>query len=77
MWNVYIHRSVATTGLLFHGSLISMLVLYSLFWVKLNLLQTLPWVAILGGLTAVTGYFHLNAVSLARNKAAAKSDKSD
>lgn len=64
----YRGRTVATTGLVFHGCVGALAALYSLFWLRLNLLQTLPWVAILGLTTAVSGYFHLNNVSCARSK---------
>ncbi|KAL3162543.1 proteasome regulatory particle base subunit [Trebouxia sp. C0010 RCD-2024] len=44
----------------FHGGILSILGLYTLFWLKLNLIQTLPWLLVLGVFTTVAGY---NALS--------------
>ena len=44
----------------FHGGIASILGLYTLFWMKLNLMQTLPWLLVLGIFTTVAGY---NALS--------------
>ncbi len=44
----------------FHGSIASILALYTLFWLKLNLIQTLPILLVLGIFTTVAGY---NALS--------------
>jgi oligosaccharyltransferase complex subunit delta (ribophorin II) len=41
--------------LLFHGGIAAMLGLYLLFWVKLNLAQTLPLALLLGVFTAGEG----------------------
>lgn len=47
--------------LLFHGGILSILVLYYLFWTRINLLQTLPVLGVLGLGTSVAGYFALSA----------------
>lgn len=57
------------TGLAFHGLLAAMLVLFTVYWLRLNLLQTLPLVVVGGALLAVAGYLHLNRVADARIKA--------
>ena len=44
----------------FHGGIASILGLYTLFWVKLDLMQTLPWLLVLGIFTTMAGY---NALS--------------
>ena len=44
----------------FHGGIVSILGLYTLFWLKINLIQTLPWLLVLGIFTIVAGY---NALS--------------
>lgn len=46
--------------LLFHGGILSILVLYYLFWTRINLLQTLPVLGVLGLVTSVAGYFALS-----------------
>lgn len=47
-------------ALAFHGGIASILSLYTLFWLKLNLMQTLPLLLVLGVFTTVAGY---NALS--------------
>lgn len=44
----------------FHGGIASILGLYTLFWLKLNLIQTLPILLVLGIFTTIAGY---NALS--------------
>lgn len=51
----------SVSQLLFHGGILSILVLYYLFWTRINLLQTLPVLGLLGLLTSVAGYFALSA----------------
>ena len=52
----------------FHGGLASVLGLYTLFWLKLNLIQTLPVLLFLGLFTAVAGYNALSRQAEARLK---------
>jgi hypothetical protein len=52
--------------LLFHGSIAGMLGLYMMFWLKLNLAQTLPLALGLGLVVAATGYKALSALSAER-----------
>ena len=52
----------------FHGGLASVLGLYTLFWLKLNLIQTLPVLMLLGLWTAVAGYHALSRQAEARLK---------
>lgn len=54
--------------LVFHGGILSILVLYWLFWTHLNLLQTLPLLMGLGLVTSISGYFALSAHADARLK---------
>jgi oligosaccharyltransferase complex subunit delta (ribophorin II) len=58
--------AVAASGTVFHGILAAFLALFALFWIRLNLMQTLPAVAVLGAAACVSGYVHLNQVSLHR-----------
>lgn len=51
----------SVSQLLFHGGILSILVLYYLFWTRINLLQTLPVLGVLGLVTSVAGYFALSA----------------
>jgi oligosaccharyltransferase complex subunit delta (ribophorin II) len=53
-------------ALMFHGSIAAMLGLYLLFWLRLNLAQTLPLALGLGCFMALTGYKALGALSAAR-----------
>lgn len=53
-------------ALLFHGGIASILVLYWLFWTRLNLAQTLPPALGLGAVTAAVGYKALGALADAR-----------
>ncbi|GFR49110.1 hypothetical protein Agub_g10906 [Astrephomene gubernaculifera] len=55
-------------SLLFHGGLAAMLVLYLVFWLRLNLVQTLPLAGALGLFVAVSGYLLLSALSAQRLK---------
>ena len=52
----------------FHGGIISIMGLYTLFWTKLNLMQTLPWLLTLGIFTTVAGYNALSHQADARLK---------
>ncbi len=52
--------------LLFHGSIAALLGLYLLFWLRLNLAQTLPLALLLGLVVAITGYKALSATASAR-----------
>eukprot|EP00878_Enallax_costatus_P042940 GHUV01050464.1.p2 GENE.GHUV01050464.1~~GHUV01050464.1.p2 ORF type:complete len:217 (+),score=92.75 GHUV01050464.1:359-1009(+) len=52
--------------LLFHGGIAAMLLLYLLFWLRLNLAQTLPVALALGVFVAGTGYKALGALSAQR-----------
>lgn len=56
----------ALWALLFHGGIASILVLYFLFWARLNLAQTLPAALALGLATAAVGYKALGTVADAR-----------
>lgn len=53
---------------LFHASLIALVALYSAFWLRLNLLQTLPLLAVLALVLSVSGYFLLSQLSALRLK---------
>jgi hypothetical protein len=53
-------------ALLFHGGIAAMLGLYLLFWLRLNLAQTLPLALGLACFMALTGYKALGALSAAR-----------
>lgn len=55
-------------AMIFHGSIGSMLFLYYLFWVKLNLAQTLPLVLAIGAVVALSGYKTLSGLASARLK---------
>ena len=52
----------------FHGGIASILGLYTFFWLKLNLLQTLPWLLVLGIFTTVAGYSALSQQADSRLK---------
>lgn len=52
----------------FHGGIASILGLYTLFWLKLNLMQTLPILLVLGLFTTVAGYNALSRQAEARLK---------
>ena len=54
----------------FHGGIAGILGLYLLFWARLNILQTLPLLAVLGLFTTVSGNRALLALADARAKAA-------
>lgn len=58
----------AVAALAFHGGILAMLLLYTAFWWKLNILQTLPLLAVLGLFTAVAGYYNLSNLAGARLK---------
>ena len=60
--------SLASTA--FHAGIASILGLYLLFWLKLNILQTLPVLAVLALFTTVSGHQALSALAMARAKAA-------
>lgn len=60
--------SGAFSNLLFHCSIGSMLALFLLFWLQLNLAQTLPLVAGLGVVIAFFGYQALSALADLRLK---------
>lgn len=55
-------------SVLFHGGLGSMLLLYVVFWLRLNLAQTLPLVGIWGLFVAGNGYMLLSSLSKLRLK---------
>ncbi|KAG2445474.1 hypothetical protein HXX76_000090 [Chlamydomonas incerta] len=55
-------------ALLFHGGLAAMLLLYLLFWLKLNLAQTLPLAGAGGLFVAGSGFVLLSALSQQRLK---------
>ncbi|GIL79386.1 hypothetical protein Vretifemale_8742 [Volvox reticuliferus] len=55
-------------SLLFHGGLCSMLLLYVVFWLRLNLAQTLPLAGIWGLFVAGSGYLLLSSLSKQRLK---------
>ena len=52
----------------FHLGLLSILALYLLFWIRLNLMQTLPALVVLSAVTAVFGSSTLNQLSAVRQK---------
>ena len=52
----------------FHSGTASILGLYTLFWLKLNLMQTLPILLVLGIVTTVTGYSALSQQADSRLK---------
>jgi oligosaccharyltransferase complex subunit delta (ribophorin II) len=56
----------ALWALLFHGGIGALLVLYWLFWTKLNLAQTLPLAVGIGLATAAVGFKALSALADAR-----------
>lgn len=56
----------ALWSLLFHGGIGALLVLYWLFWTKLDLATTLPAAGVIGLATSVVGYKALSALSDAR-----------
>lgn len=62
--------SAAFACVAFHGGLAAILGLYLLFWAKLNILQTLPLLAVLSVFTTVSGNRALLALADARAKAA-------
>ena len=53
---------------MFHSGLVALVLLYSAFWFRLNLLQTLTPLALLVVFLAVSGYFLLSQLSLSRLK---------
>ncbi|GIL58159.1 hypothetical protein Vafri_13014 [Volvox africanus] len=55
-------------SLLFHGGLGGMLLLYVVFWLRLNLAQTLPLAGIWGLFVAGSGYLLLSSLSKQRLK---------
>ena len=56
-------------AILFHAGIASILGLYTIFWLGLDLLHTLPILAVLGILTAASGYQALYRQANARLKA--------
>lgn len=52
----------------FHGGIGSILALYTLFWLRLNLMQTLPILLVLGLFTTIAGYSALSRQAEARLK---------
>ncbi|MEW5309436.1 MAG: hypothetical protein WDW38_001325 [Sanguina aurantia] len=50
----------------FHGSVAGVLVLYLLFWLRLNLAETLPLALVGGAVIALTGYHLLSRLANAR-----------
>ena len=60
----------AAACVVFHGGLASILGLYLLFWTHLNILQTLPILAVLGLLTTISGHQALSGIAENRYKAA-------
>ncbi len=52
----------------FHASLVGLVALYSAFWLRLNLLQTLPLLALLATVLSVSGYFLLSQLAAVRLK---------
>mmetsp|Transcript_10683 Transcript_10683/g.19347 ORF Transcript_10683/g.19347 Transcript_10683/m.19347 type:complete len:283 (-) Transcript_10683:72-920(-) len=63
-------HSISTKGMAFHGSIAAILLLLTLFWTSLNLLQTLPILAVLGGVTLFTGHSCLQDIAARRMKSA-------
>jgi hypothetical protein len=59
-------------ALAFFGGLASVLALYGVFWVRLNLLQLVPPLALAGSFTALAGRAALGARAAARGAAAAR-----
>ncbi|KAK9833800.1 hypothetical protein WJX74_006285 [Apatococcus lobatus] len=57
------------SAICFHAGVASILGLYTIFWLGLNLLQTLPVLAVLGLFTAASGYQALSRQANARLKA--------
>lgn len=51
---------------LFHGSVASVLILYLMFWLRLNLAETLPLAMVGGAVIALTGYHLLSRLANAR-----------
>lgn len=60
--------SFSIWSLWFHGGIGSILILYLVFWIKLNLMQTIPVAVGLGMFTAVAGRKTLTEHALAREK---------
>ncbi|VDO26930.1 unnamed protein product [Haemonchus placei] len=52
--------------LIFHGSLAALFALYIVFWLQLNMFETLRYLAVVGGLTYVAGNRVLRAVAIKR-----------
>jgi oligosaccharyltransferase complex subunit delta (ribophorin II) len=50
-------------ALVFHCGLISIFLLYYCFWIKMNMFQTLKWLALLGGITFLAGNKMLKNIS--------------
>ena len=61
-------------ALLFHSGIFMMLGLYALFFLRLNLAQTLPAALILGLFVAGTGFNTLSGLATARLKKDLKKD---
>ena len=52
----------------FHGGIAAILVLLLLFWLRLNLLQLVPWLGALGAATTLLGSKALAGAAAARKK---------
>ena len=60
----------ASACLAFHAGIASILGLYLLFWTHLNILQTLPILAVLGLFTTISGHQALSGIAETRSKVA-------
>lgn len=61
-------NQLAVPAFVFHASLVGLVLLYSAFWLRLNLLQTLPLLAIIAAVLSVSGYFLLSTLAALRLK---------
>ncbi|VDO87480.1 unnamed protein product [Haemonchus placei] len=50
----------------FHGSLAALFALYFVFWLQLNMFETLKYLAVVGGLTYIAGNRVLRAIARKR-----------
>ena len=55
-------------ALLFHGGIAAILGLYMLFWLKLNLAQTLPIAGLIGLFITISGFSTLSGLASQRLK---------
>ncbi|KAK6036171.1 hypothetical protein COOONC_26323 [Cooperia oncophora] len=54
---------VSLWTLIFHGSLAALFALYFVFWLQLNMFETVKYLAVVGGLTYLAGNRVLRAIA--------------